>query len=158
MELKEAPMNLTKFIALIRQVGEIEGRSKEEQLEVERRKYPRCILELPMTYSIMDGPERWGITADASEGGLHLYLHESIEKGTILKLELFPSWGLEWDPIKAIAKVVWSESSTGKMWGEHRHGLAFQAFQKKSFDRLISLLKEMGGPQGALTIREPMHS
>jgi len=44
--------------------------------------------------------------------------------------------------IKAIAKVVWSDSVAMKMWGEYRHGLVFQAFQKESLDKLRNLLKE----------------
>jgi hypothetical protein len=90
----------------------------------------------------MDGEERWGIAADASEGGLLVYLHEVIEKGSLLRIEIFSKKGSELSMIKAMAKVVWSDSVAKKAWGEYRYGLAFQAFHKESLDRLKNLLEE----------------
>jgi len=100
----------------------------------------------------MDGQERWGIAADASEGGLLVYLHEVIQKGSLLKLEMFFPKGSEMNTIKAMAKVVWSDSVARKFLGEYRHGLAFQAFQKESLDKLRTLIRETSEFNAAQTI------
>ena len=131
-------------------------RFKEDQCADERREYPRHILELPIDYSLMDGQERWGVVADASEGGLLVYLHELIEKESLLKLEILFPQGSELNAIKAIAKVVWSDSVAMKMWGEYRHGLVFQAFQKESLDNLRNLLKETVEINRTQTIWRPL--
>jgi len=82
-------MNLAKFVTQIRRTREAEWRFKEDQCADEKREYPRHILELPVNYSLFDGQERWGVVADVSEGGLLVYLHELIEKESLLKLEIF---------------------------------------------------------------------
>jgi len=135
-------MNLLKFLAPNRKKKETEWPSRDSQFLAERREHLRHIVELPIDYSIIDGPERWGIAADASEGGLLVYLHEVIEKGSLLKLEMFFPRGSEINTIKAMAKVVWSDSVARRLLGEYRHGLAFQAFQKESLDKLKKLLNE----------------
>ena len=148
-------MNLPKFLTPIRKIRETEGRSKERQFVSERREHPRHILELPIDYSIMDGQVRWGIAADASEGGLLVHLHEVLKKGSLLKLEIFFPRGSELEAIEAMAKVVWSDSVAIKMWGEYRHGLVFQAFQKESLDKLRNLLKETAEINRTQTIWRP---
>ena len=60
--------------------------------------------------------------------------------------------------IKAIAKVVWSDSVAIKMWGEYRHGLMFQAFQKESLHKLKNLLKETAEINRAQRIWRPLKS
>ena len=148
-------MNLLKFRTQIRNIRETGWRSKEGQFTTERREHPRYTLELPIDYSTMDGQERWGTAADASEGGLLVYLHELIEKGSFLKLEIFFPWGSELSAIKAMAKVVWSDSVAINMWGEYRHGVVFQAFQKESLDKLRNLLKETAEINRTQTIWRP---
>jgi hypothetical protein len=135
-------MNLQEFFTTIRRKRENGSRSKESVFVAERRAHPRHILELPIDYSNMDGKERWGIAADASEGGLLVYLNEVIENGSLLKIRIFFPKGLELNMIKAMAKVVWSDSVAKKAWGEYRYGLAFQAFHKESFGELKNLLEE----------------
>ncbi len=140
-------MNLSKFLTTINGKKDIESRFKEVVFLAERREHPRHAVELPVDYSNMDGKERWGIAGDASEGGLLVYLHESIEKGALLKIEMFFIRASELNTIKAIAKVVWSESAANKSWGKYRHGLAFQAFHNGSLGRLKNLLEDTGEAQ-----------
>jgi hypothetical protein len=145
-------MNLPKFLTPNRKTNGTEWPPKDSQFAAERREHPRHKLELPIDYSLMDGQERWGIAGDASEGGLLVYLHELIEKRSILKLEIFFPWGSELSAIKAMAKVVWSDSVARKVLGEYRHGLAFQAFQKESLDKLRTLIRETSEFNTAQTI------
>lgn len=114
-------------------------------LAIEKRKYPRFSVELPLDYSRVNGKETLGgMVANASEGGLLVYLPERIEIGTSLRIEVFYVRGLELDTIKAVAKVVWCDLAARESWGEHRYGLQFQSIEEKDFNRLTTLLKEVG--------------
>ena len=84
------------------------------------------------------------MVANASEGGLLVYLPERMEIGAFLKIEIFYVRGLELDTIKAVAKVVWCDLAARESWGEHRYGLQFQYIDQKDLSRLTILLKEVG--------------
>jgi len=114
-------------------------------LAIEKRKHPRFSVELPLDYTQVDGKDIYGgIVANASEGGLLVYLPERIEIGTLLKIEIFYVRGLELDTIKAVAKIVWSDLAARESWGEHRYGLQFLNIEENDFNRLMDLLKEVG--------------
>lgn len=114
-------------------------------LAVDRRKHPRFSVELPLDYCRVDGKEAYGgIVANASEGGVLVYLPEKMEMGAVLKIEIFYVKGLELDTIKAIARVVWSDLAVKASWGEYRYGLQFQYIEEKDYHRLIDLLREIG--------------
>ena len=78
------------------------------------------------------------------EGGLLAYLPEAVNTGALLKIEILFVKGSELTSIKGIAKVVWFDLAPMKIWGEYRCGLQFQSFQKGNFNKLKSLLKEVG--------------
>lgn len=114
-------------------------------LSIEKRKYPRFSVELPLNYTRTEGKDSLGgMVANASEGGLLVYLPERIEIGGLLKIEIFYVRGLELDTIKAVAKVVWCDLAARESWGEHRYGLQFQYIDQKDFSRLTTLLKDVG--------------
>jgi len=114
-------------------------------LSIEKRKHPRFSVELPLNYSRAESKGTLGgMVANASEGGLLVYLPERFEMGTSLKIEIFYVRGLELDTIKAVAKVVWCDLAARENWGEHRYGLQFQYIDQKDFGRLTTLLKEVG--------------
>ena len=114
-------------------------------LSIEKRKYPRFSVELPLNYSRTEGTEiLGGMVANASEGGLLVYLPERMAMGAFLKIEIFYVKGLELDTIKAVAKVVWCDLAARESWGEHRYGLQFQHIDEKDLGRLTTLLKEVG--------------
>jgi c-di-GMP-binding flagellar brake protein YcgR len=121
------------------------SQSKMGVLAIEKRKYPRFSVELPLNYSRADVKETFGgMVANASEGGLLVYLPERIEIGTLLKIEILYVKGLELDTIRAVAKVVWCDLAARESWGEHRYGLQFKYIDQKDFGQLTSLLKEVG--------------
>ncbi len=121
------------------------SQTKMGVLAIEKRKYPRFSVELPLDYSRVDGKQTLGgMVANASEGGLLAYLPEKIDLGATLKIEVFYVRGLELDTIKAVARVVWCDLAARESWGEHRYGLQFQSIDEKDFNRLIGLLKEVG--------------
>jgi c-di-GMP-binding flagellar brake protein YcgR len=114
-------------------------------LAIEKRRHPRFSVELPLDYSRVNAKETLGgMVANASEGGLLVYLPERIELGALLRIEIFYVKGLELDTIKAVARVVWSDMAARESWGEHRYGLQFENIDEKDFNRLSTLLKEVG--------------
>ena len=117
---------------------------KKDVQGVEKRKHTRISVELPVDYSRPNGKEVYGgIVANASEGGVLVYLPERLEIGAVLKVEILYTKGLELNTIKAIAKVVWGDLATRETWGEHQYGLQFQYIDEEDFTRLVSLLKEV---------------
>jgi len=114
-------------------------------LAVEKRRHPRYTVEFPLDYSPVDGKGTYGgIVANASEGGLLVYLPQRMEMGTVLKIEIIYVQELEFNTIKAIAKVVWSDLASRESWGEYRYGLQFLEIEEEAFSRLLNLLKEIG--------------
>ena len=119
--------------------------SKMGVLSVEKRKHPRYSVELPLSYCRVDDKELFGgMVANASGGGVLVYLPERMEIGAVLKIEIFYLKGLELDAIEAIIKVVWNDLATKGSLGEHRYGLEFQYIDEKDYHRLLALLKEIG--------------
>jgi c-di-GMP-binding flagellar brake protein YcgR len=139
-------MSPRKFLTAVRRKKEKDkSKSKEGIFIVERRKHPRIGVELPLDYSLADREETYGgIVANASEGGLLVYLSETTELGALLKIEIIFVKGSELNTIRGIAKVLWSDLAAKKVWGEYRYGLQFQSFQEGDLKKLKTLLQEVG--------------
>jgi len=121
------------------------SQTKMGVLAIEKRKHPRFSVELPLDYVRLNGKETYGgMVANASEGGLLVYLPERMEIGALLKIEIFYVRGLELDTIKIVGKVVWADLAARESWGEHRYGLQFEYIDEKDLNRLTTLLKEVG--------------
>jgi hypothetical protein len=119
--------------------------TKRGILAIEKRKHPRFNVELPLDYCRVDGTAIYGgIVANASEGGVLVYLPERIEMGAYLKVEIIYVNGLELSTIQAVARVVWQDLATRDTLGEHRYGLQFQQIDEGNLNRLSALLKETG--------------
>jgi c-di-GMP-binding flagellar brake protein YcgR len=144
----EAPMKSQKVSAKVKiKKKKGEPASKDGLLVVEKRDQTRFTVELPFDYYRVDNEETWGIATDASEGGLLVYLHEVVEKGTLLNIEILFGKGSDLITIKAVAKVIWCDLAAKEAWGEYRYGVEFQSFSKGSLDQLKLLLKEVGVTQ-----------
>ncbi|HUL38367.1 MAG TPA: PilZ domain-containing protein, partial [Thermodesulfobacteriota bacterium] len=92
-----------------RKKGEIRPKSKEGIFIVERRRHPRFSIELPLDYAIESMDRHGGIAANASKGGLLVYLPEAIVVGTSLRVDILFAKGSELNTIGGTAKVVWSD-------------------------------------------------
>ncbi len=139
-------MSDENFLTTVRsKKGGDELRSREGVLAIERRKHPRFSIEFPLDYSVVDGKTTYhgGLTADASEGGLLVYLPERIEIGTLLRIEIFYVTGLSLETITATAKVVWSDLASQKSWKETRYGLEFQFNDEGNLQKLKTMLEEV---------------
>jgi len=114
-------------------------------LAIERRKHPRFVVELPLDYTKTEATDIvGGIVANASEGGLLVYLPERLTLGTILQIQIFYVKDLEFNMLKAVAKVVWCDMAARESWGEYRYGLQFLSIGEQEFSKLMTLLREVG--------------
>ena len=102
-----------------------EGKRRIGILDLERRKYPRFKINLPLDYYRVDTPtNQTGRALNASEGGLEIYFPEQMEIGEHLKLRLFfSSSESELNAVEALAEVVWVDILSGE--GEYRSGVRF---------------------------------
>jgi c-di-GMP-binding flagellar brake protein YcgR len=93
---------------------------------LERRRYPRFIVDLPIEYyRINSSIGHAGRGLSISEGGLLIYFTEEIEVDQHLRLKLFLSSGAELNTIEVMAEVVWKDIHLGKGWGDYRCGVKF---------------------------------
>jgi c-di-GMP-binding flagellar brake protein YcgR len=142
-------MGLQNSPTTVRKIMNKDGsESKEGLFLVERRRHPRISIELPFDYSFCEKEEdHRGILADASEGGLLVYLLEKIDVGSLLRIEILFSRGTELVIVEAIVKVVWSDLAARESWAEYRYGLQFLSFFRSDIHKLKMLLKEVGQRQ-----------
>lgn len=120
-----------------------DGLMDNSVLKSYQRKHPRFAVELPFDYSRMDHEQKYGgVLTNASEGGLLVYVHELIPKGTILKIVILCVKASECTTIKGMAKVVWGDLAAKVDRGKYRYGLKFESFNRESLGKFNSLLKE----------------
>jgi hypothetical protein len=111
----------------------------------ERRRHLRYMVDLPLDCSRIDEKHSYGgIVVNASEGGILVYLPETYEVGTSLRIEIFYVRDTIFDHIKATATVVRSEVGDKTNPGQHRYALQFQSMESRDFNRLVTFLKEKG--------------
>ena len=120
------------------------SQSHKGAVAVEKRRHPRYSVEFPLDYSLVDSqtPYNAGLTADASEGGLLVYIPERIETGTVLRIQIFHSKGPVLETITATVKVVWADLASRLRSGENWYGLQFQSIDDDNFKKLKALLEE----------------
>ena len=110
-------------------------------LNLERRKYPRFSLDLPIEYHrINSSTGTQGRVLDASEGGLIIYFPEQIEIGQRLRLRLFFMIGSHLNTIELLAEVAWVEMRVGKARGDYRTGVKFVDISPDDMTKLKDFL------------------
>ncbi len=111
-------------------------------LDLERRKYPRFKVNLPLDYSRLETQvTASGRAINVSEGGLEIYFPEEMKVGDQLKLRLFFSSESELNTITVIAEVVWIDILSGD--GEFRSGVRLIDVKPEDFDKLKSFLLDL---------------
>ena len=112
-------------------------------LDLERRKYPRFKINLPLDYYRVDTTSgQAGRTENASEGGLEIYFPEKMQIGERLKLRLFFSSSKEdLKAIEVLAEVVWLDILAGD--GEYRSGVKFVDIAAEDVTKLKDFLESL---------------
>ena len=87
--------------------GKKKSKPRKGVLVFEQRRHPRTFVELPFDYTRVEMKNTYGgIVANAGEGGLLVYMRESFEIGTLLKIGIFFAKGFGMKAIKGVARVV----------------------------------------------------
>jgi len=137
-------MNSTKYLTTIERENKEDRPHFQKGVSViERRKHVRFPVQFPLDYSFVDGKAVYdaGMTLDASEGGLQVYLPEAIATGALLRIEIFYVDHSGLAGIRAIVKVVWSDAALDQSLDGYRCGLEFQSIDQRNAQRLKLLLK-----------------
>ena len=108
----------------------------------ERRRHPRISVDLPIEYLRLDnfpGP-RNGRAANASEGGLLVFLPELLQVGQMLKIMIYFSIP-KIQSVDLVAEVVWIDIPIGGKPAEYRAGLRFSEISQEDQQKLTHFLK-----------------
>ncbi|MCX8116507.1 MAG: PilZ domain-containing protein [Desulfobacterota bacterium] len=118
-----------------------EGKGRIGIANLERRKYPRFSIDLPIEYQTLNSSStRTGRALNASEGGLLVYLPEKMKIGQQLALKLFFHYGAHMNVVEIIGEVVWIDLHLEKDWGDYRTGLKFVDISPDHLQRLKDFL------------------
>jgi hypothetical protein len=118
----------------------------EKNISTEKRKYPRINVDFPIKYGRTNLFLRYGRAANASEGGLLVYLPEEMEIGQHLALKLFSPSRSEFDIFETFVKVVWKDIHLRNNWTwDYRTGVKFVDTSPKHMDKLKSFLVNTKG-------------
>lgn len=111
---------------------------------IERRKYPRFSIDLPIEYSYLSNSTvHSGRALNASEGGLLVYLPEKMEVGQRLRVKLFFHFRATLNAVEMIAEVVWIDLHLPEGWGDYRCGLRFIDISPENLALLKDLLASL---------------
>jgi len=98
----------------------------EEGLPLEKRKYPRFNVNLPVKYSRTNLIFRYARAVNASQGGLLVYLPEEIGVGQRLDLKIFFPSHSEFNTLDTSVQVIWKDVHMRKDWTwDYRTGVRF---------------------------------
>ena len=104
---------------------------------IERRKYRRFPIRLPVEYYRDDSPiNQTGQALDAGEGGLQILFPEQMDIGQNLKLKLFFSSGSELNAIEMLVQVVWMNPQLGEGEKHYRSGVKFTNISPEDMTKL----------------------
>ena len=126
--------------------SELDRFLRGERFILERRKYPRFPVDLPIDYTLMEnGNADAGSVANASEGGLMVFLNERMDVGT--KMVVFIPFILDAEAtgIKATCKVVWRDFGAIAGGARYQYGLQFMDIGQEDVQKLRKLGGQMSG-------------
>ena len=108
---------------------------------VEKRKWTRFNVALPVTYSKADSFFKYARASNASEGGLLICLPEKMGVGQHLALKLFLPVRSGSTIIEAVVQVVWMDIYLRKDWTwDYRTGVRFEDISSRDITHLKNFL------------------
>lgn len=110
----------------------------------ERRKYPRFPCKFPIDCITTESDIHVGIAANISPGGLLVCLHDRINVGTPLRINLVFNRGFQLKIISANAAVVWRNVVRHAFRGRYRYGLRLIGMSDSVFSDFKGLLGQFG--------------
>lgn len=113
-------------------------------VNLERRRYPRFTVDLPIEYYQVDSSiHHKGQMVNASEGGLLVYLPEQMEIGQRLKMKLFFSSDSDLNIIEMLSEVVWVDIHFSSDRGDHRCGVKLIDISPTDRNKLMNFLRSL---------------
>ena len=124
----------------------VQGSGQEDSMEsskdlLEKRKYPRFYLDLPLEYRVTDAPQIHGaLVVNASESGLLIHSVKNIPIGTKLNIAvLFPN-RFELANFEVLAEIIWKDIHWEENWEGYQLGLKFIKILEEDYRKLRGLL------------------
>jgi c-di-GMP-binding flagellar brake protein YcgR len=113
----------------------------EPKREVERRRFDRFPVELPISYALVSTSDvSTGMAVNLSEGGLLGYFLDRIGIGTELDLEVFYTYQCQFTALSAQARIVWKDIIETTEAIEYQYGMEFTEMEKGQKSKLRKLL------------------
>lgn len=122
--------------------SELDRFLRGERFILERRRYPRFPVDFPIDYTLMEnGKADVGSVANASEGGLMVFMNERMDIGT--KMIVFVPFILDAEStaIKATCRVVWRDVGMVAGGSRYQYGLQFTDIHEED----VHKLRKLGG-------------
>jgi c-di-GMP-binding flagellar brake protein YcgR len=125
--------------------GEKEPTSLHKIGNFEKRRHPRCNVDLPVEYRRRDLVVKQDRVVNASEGGLLTYLSEQVEVGQHLRIRLFFPLRSGLNVIEMVTQVVWMQSHPEKRRGDYHTGVKFIEVSPDDLGNLRRYLGSLAG-------------
>jgi len=110
---------------------------------LEKRKYPRVFMDLPLEYRVLDAPHaHGGLVANASEAGLLIHSVKDIPIGTRLNIAVIFPKGFELANFEVSAEIIWKDIHWEEDWEGYKYGLRFIHILNEDYWKLKQLLIE----------------
>ena len=119
-------------------------KSRAGIVNLERRKYPRFSVNLPVEYRHIDSTiNHTGRALNASEGGFLVYFPEPMKIGQRLSMKLFFSLESGLSTIDVLTEVVWVDIHLSEGWGDYRSGVKFIDISPENVRKLKNILTNL---------------
>jgi len=113
-------------------------------VHLERRRYPRIRVDLPVEYHRVESPISYtGRASNAGEGGLEVYFPEKMDLGQQLSIKLFFSSDSELNSMETLAELVWMDFILEEGETEYRCGVKFIDISPEELAKLKDFLKSL---------------
>ncbi len=108
---------------------------------MERRRYPRMSLDLPLEYRVMNALyAHGGLVVNASEVGLLINSIKNIPIGSKLNIAVIFPKGFELTNFEVLAEIIWKDLHWEEDWEGYRYGLKFIRILDEDRGKLKQLL------------------
>jgi hypothetical protein len=110
---------------------------------VEKRRYPRVSVRLPLEYWETDDACHGALLGNVSERGMLIYSIKKIRVGAHLNVRVFFNNGYKFDAFQVRGKIVWKEDYSEEKWEGYQYGLELTGILREDRHKLALFL--MGG-------------
>ncbi len=111
---------------------------------VDRRRCDRISVDYPLSYTPKcSGEISAGIAVNLSEGGLLGCLFDRISVGTILDLEMFYTFGLQFTSLNVEGRIIWKDIWETAEAIEYQYGIEFLRMDGMEKAKLFELLASL---------------